>query len=864
MSTAAVNWISYVGHTYMVPQYNDMSWTPTRSAEESTYYVRDCSKEDLSTLDPSELFLPPDATVEDAYQHNLKHGFTVFRSVLSPRTANNLRDYVVAKNAILSEQESIFVIENANRYSFGLGTDEPVVAAAVKEVTTHPLLKQSMESIIGKSAALIEMTAITATAGAVDQFWHDDILPWGSPLRHARAFGPSYAIFIQVRRSFDQIRGLLRLLVLNFPLSPLLSPKLQNTTKEMGATGACPGTHYCSGGSETDMCGEEGFQLVNEEGYWATGDALLMNMNGFHRGSAHSDPAAPDRVMFILTFAPKPREAAESRRFSQGITFSLRWDMWGHTWDDLTRATELMNQPWATLRSLALYKPKGSAWGIDWFTGALMRIEARETGFNGETMEQFQEWGQLKCLPVFLQEQDLDPDDKDVWIDYATGTLGKVKSFMNLTTYFVIGVYGALSALAATFWGNHNVFFFPSVRVGIFTGLALGFYTALCRHVDSTQWAADIRGHRRYTFSMGSELAFGVKSQGITTLPHRNDVLIETRFGSRNFYMYNDFIDGHPGNRNFLSLVEAASHTFASYPLVLQEASARHIVESVLTSSSRFLEQGAHGAWYVNDFEEAMAYTKSVLVRKSWPVVGKILQELRYIISEFRFGKFRDTMLAQKQMAPFLKKLEKRIISVVLGESLRTERDLKSGDSTNLLQSKSPISPTKQSTYRPKSLVQLPRSHATETMRYLSSNQFVAKEPEPGAWFSTGSLVEVFTDGYWFIGDVDRVSPFAAYYVTFPDGGEDFFSTEFVRVFEPYHVGEEVQVCLDSDFDCDYEDCEIVSVQDDGTYNIILTDLEEDEDEDEDEYHEGISPAYFRRPLSGSPPEQKTYVAAYE
>lgn len=66
---------------------------------------------------------------------------------------------------------------------------------------------------------------------------------------------------------------------------------------------------------------------------------------------------------------------------------------------------------------------------------------------------------------------------------------------------------------------------------------------------------------------------------------------------------------------------------------------------------------------------------------------------------------------------------------------------------------------------------------------------------------------------------------------------------------------------LSSDGIYDYGDCEIVSVQDE--YDIILTDRDEEEDE-EDEYHYGVSQGYFRRFLSGPPPERKTYVAAYE
>ena len=198
LTAVAASWCHYVGYEYLVPQYYDMLMSPERQNKEMTYYVRACTKEDMSALSGEQLFLAANATVEDAYQHQLKHGFTIFRSVLTPDTAENLRDYVNERNYKLTEQEVIYVIENDNRYSFGLGTDEPVVAKAMKELTTHKLLRASVEKILGPDPALIEMTAITASYGAVHQWWHDDVIPQGSPIRHARAFGPSYSLFIQV------------------------------------------------------------------------------------------------------------------------------------------------------------------------------------------------------------------------------------------------------------------------------------------------------------------------------------------------------------------------------------------------------------------------------------------------------------------------------------------------------------------------------------------------------------------------------------------------------------------------------------------------------------------------------------------
>ena len=108
--------------------------------------------------------------------------------------------------------------------------------------------------------------------------------------------------------------------------------QLQNTTKLMGATSACPGTHYCSAGPIDQMCSSHGFQMVGDEGVWQAGDAMLMNMNSLHRGAAHQDPNGEDRVMFVLTFSPAPLPQAESRQLSQGITFSLLWHQWGKSY----------------------------------------------------------------------------------------------------------------------------------------------------------------------------------------------------------------------------------------------------------------------------------------------------------------------------------------------------------------------------------------------------------------------------------------------------------------------------------------------------------------------------------------------------
>lgn len=298
LTYSGIVWFGYVHHNYLIPQYEALKFTNERSLLDNTYYNRVCDADDMTTRNGAELFLPENATPEEAYHHQLEHGFTVFRGILDSEAATNLRDYVVSKNRNLRADEKIYVIENDNRFSFGLGTEVPSVAKAMKQLAQN--MGPSLEKILGPDPALIEMTAITSSYGAVPQWWHDDVIPSGSPVQFGRAFGPSYSVFIQ----------------------------LQNTTKQMGATSACPGTHFCASGTMEKFCDEEGFQLTSDSGFWHQGDALLMNMNSWHRGAAHTDKDALDRVMLILTFVPKPMERAEIRQMSQGITFSLRWDMW--------------------------------------------------------------------------------------------------------------------------------------------------------------------------------------------------------------------------------------------------------------------------------------------------------------------------------------------------------------------------------------------------------------------------------------------------------------------------------------------------------------------------------------------------------
>ena len=186
-------------------------------------------------------------------------------------------------------------------------------------------------------------------------------------------------------------------------------------------------------------------------------------------------------------------------------------------------------------------------------------------------------------------------------------------------------------------------------------------------------------------------------------------------------------------------------------------------------AQGRFLEQGVKGDWFVNDLEEAMAHTGKMLVSRGMPAVGAVLQEMRYVVSSYRFDTLRDTTLAQKHVEPHLKSLEKRIMQTVLHETpLVTPTDfvrppntkpLMADDKVTVLKLKSPVVRKIAPAFKVDISIRTPRSAATKTMR-SPSFKVVPSQPEPAAWFGSGSQVEAFTEGFWFIGTIASVNAF--------------------------------------------------------------------------------------------------------
>ncbi len=310
-----------------------------------------------------------------------------------------------------------------------------------------------------------------------------------------------------------------------------------------------------------------------------------MNMNSYHRGARHISKGGEDRVMLILTFVPQPRTRAESRQMAQGITFSLRGDMWGHTLDDLANANTRMTQPWATLRALGVYKQRDAAWGVDYVNGASMRIANTDNGFREDELPDFMEEG-LGILPKFLYGE-IDTETEG-WREFYLSTLLKCEEFIKTVNVVAHGAYMLLQSLVMVVGlamggrgGSLRRFGWVIVRLVITHAIVYALYLASIEHVDNTQWARDITAGRRFTNPF---YKYDDEFDGLTAWPHRNDVLIETRYKTEALAMYNDYVMAHPGNREWKPLLDSMAPLYVNYsglPPIFRERLAEHIVSSM-------------------------------------------------------------------------------------------------------------------------------------------------------------------------------------------------------------------------------------------------------------------------------------------
>mmetsp|Transcript_34050 Transcript_34050/g.63572 ORF Transcript_34050/g.63572 Transcript_34050/m.63572 type:complete len:454 (+) Transcript_34050:121-1482(+) len=340
-----------------------------------------CGPSTNSSLD---LLIGEELTLEEGSGVLRTHGSAIIPSILSDKTAKSLRQYIIGQNNIIGHS---YVLEPHSRIGLMLGADVPVIQQAFQEISDHLVLKPLLDDALGPHSSLTGFMSYTTMAGALAESWHSS-----SPRSYAAQ--PEYFV-----KELD--------LVLY----------LQDTSPAMGSAESCPGTHTCSRPlldynllqeqfNSSEFLSEEYDNLdqyleqhlpcgVSEA--LAAGDGVLVNRDVLHRNRAHNAGEDIVQVSVVFTFSESLRKDVEDEssgevRMNGGVQGSrvtrtrtlpvggehmLRWDMWGHTVDDMST---LEDEPWRLWHSLGMFlkeNPDGSTPFTLWDVLCLIFVESQ-------------------------------------------------------------------------------------------------------------------------------------------------------------------------------------------------------------------------------------------------------------------------------------------------------------------------------------------------------------------------------------------------------------------------------------------------------------------------------------------------------
>jgi len=508
-----------------------------------------------------------------------------------------------------------------------------------------------------------------------------------------------------------------------------------------------------------------------------------------------------------------------------------------------------MSQPWATLRALGLYKLRDASWGVDYVSSAIMRMSNEDNGFRPDELDDFLERGGFHWIPQFLQGQVAEEGN---WRDFLVDTLERCLEFVFYSNVLIATLYMiflVMIALAAPVDFGIRGIRNSVLRSSIIYGLLFLVWQAANNHVDNTHWAKDIKAGRKYTDAFRNEHTYTPKLSHLSsTLPHRKDVLIETRYGSRHLHMYNDFTNDHPGSRVFHKLVQEHKTAFASVKSeFFRNALATYIVSAIDATSGRFLLQNGN-TWLWLSRDDTIDYAKAELVAALNSQLKHLRQEFRFLESDYKYGYLRSTAMARASL-DYLKHFKNRLLRTnSVGKAIFTSPfDF---ESSPTFKSRNEQATFVRSINTKLSLPSTEKPLEKLVMKRKRVLDVAAKPTEPryGAWLKSGDIVEgtEFSDdgkeAHWYKGILHQVTASGDYYMIYDDGSFAILSNNLIRAFKPYIVGEELEILLAeaNNGEPTVDPCTIVTDYGDGTLDVFI--------DEEEELFERISSGELRRP----------------
>lgn len=552
---------------------------------------------------------------------------------------------------------------------------------------------------------------------------------------------------------------------------------LQDTTPRMGATTICPGTHWCANDDLTDVCGPRSSnafevssngQTGKDVGMLHTGDGMMFNQNIWHRGPKNSDPMRPmNRVMFIVTFVSRlALEEGDVRQQGIGTYYYQRWNMWGHTLNDLKRASQTMWQPVAALKALGLWKMSGQ-WGILWLEHFARQLANREDFFATHELPDFLRFLDDKVgMPRWLQgrpEHETRNDRRELKWESFLKQLGTNIAELCLQIHFAtLGVYAIVSVMGVVVLGTAGSTRMAGIasllqrilQTYLMAGLIFGCLWYYVHHLSYLSKRIQLRDSWREPFSPVQSMEHLQR----TTFPTRSDVLVGSRFDAPYLSSFDKVLDYHPGNIRFARALNQAQLDMP----VLLEARVR---------PGRFLQQDhVTGYWMQMDASQVQSYLQRQVYAREFSWVGKLDDHLKQVLADARFGKTRETALSRRFTPALVEHWQS-----ILYRSLKANDDSSTSCAAHQLV---PVPVSKKTSGWNKltsALVSTPKSGVSAMSSSLRSPSTRPRMYKPMRHFVQGDAVEVLADDdqYWDPATILYIDPFERATVRYEESGEE-------------------------------------------------------------------------------------------
>eukprot|EP00550_Attheya_septentrionalis_P011986 CAMPEP_0198303336 /NCGR_PEP_ID=MMETSP1449-20131203/56833_1 /TAXON_ID=420275 /ORGANISM="Attheya septentrionalis, Strain CCMP2084" /LENGTH=983 /DNA_ID=CAMNT_0044005823 /DNA_START=1544 /DNA_END=4495 /DNA_ORIENTATION=+ len=750
--------------------------------------------------------------------------------------------------------------EEESRLALGIGVrDHASVAAALEEIARHPEVMRTLEAILGPDPSIVELSTMTALSGAHAQGLHTDSDYYGSSLLYSRTFYHSYSFFITLQDTTSRMGATTICPGTHVCANPDLEPICLNLPRYDHNNHTY--TYTGTGAFEVSTNGQTGrdkgvlFQgdaLLFNQNVWHRGatnqDPANPNTNRvvFILTFASSSAAATRSSSLLSTPSSQRNKVGDRRQLGLGTYYYQRWNMWGHTLHDLKDAATRMVQPWGAFRSLGLSslwtwssslprRATGHTWiehfarqaanGVDFYTpyelSDLIQYLDDEIGYP-----KF-----LQGTPKFQEESDDHPhvyerflaESIQIWVSFVKTVYG-----VALGSYFLLIM---ILTLMSSYYNNGHSGLVEETkvnekkqqpndqanwvvsfirRIGLVHGCIGLIAYGLLLWIEQSDLALHVKSGDAFVkpfpvedFDSTNHDEFGGGSTatlfliGPTTVPETHDVLFGTRFDAPFLASFNRFLDFHPGNERYNTLVSKYAH---GVPSDLWDPAVRTVVDTILNKeivqnvSPRFLKQDyASGHWMVLSQGDAMEETWKRMTREqNKRVTDRLVTHLLYLLADSRFGVTRHTILSKRFIPLFVQEWEQRIlfpnrnnhkdvlVSKLNHNIVTNEVTWLGGPSSFLPRFKAKKHRAHTACFRKRDILKGTRQTSGDHRRYVlqTEDRILGKTDKAGHW-QEAKIIHILDEDHCL--------------VKFMDGNYESLSKKEIQRYEPFVEGDLVE-----------------------------------------------------------------------